>query len=223
MKCPKYSHVCESFTENIRFICGGTKKEQSTTFINEKTESRGTPVEAVHEGLQEGLQDGERLFAFLDDVYAGTTPELVGHVYAALHIELGRHSSMQIDGGKRQVWNAAGERPPACGMLERLALESRVWRGSDLPLCEQGIRILGTPSGHPEYVRVQLEVRMAKHRTFSERIPAVQDVQSAWALLLHPITCSEWCALNWSGLSQYGMTQVCCDAPRQNSHYFFCL
>ena len=31
--------------------------------------------------VQEGLIEGERLFAFLDDIHVVTTPERVGHVY----------------------------------------------------------------------------------------------------------------------------------------------
>ena len=52
---------------------------------------------AALEAVKEGLQDEERLFAFLDDVYAVTTPERVGHVYAAVHIELQRHCSVRIN------------------------------------------------------------------------------------------------------------------------------
>ena len=61
-----------------------------------------------------------------------------------------------------------------------------LWKGdSSLPPSEQGLRILGTPLGHPEYVRNQLQRVSASHRLLLERIPAVQDLQSAWLLLLY--------------------------------------
>ena len=88
---------------------------------------------AALKAVQAELMDGERLFAFLDDIHVVTTPERVGHVYALLHVQLQRHASSQINGGKTRVWNAAGERPPACDLLERLAPNERVWRGSDIP------------------------------------------------------------------------------------------
>ena len=45
--------------------------------------------------------------------------------------------------------------------------------------------MLGTPLGHPDFVRAQLVETTRRHQTLLDRIPAVRDVQSAWALLLH--------------------------------------
>ena len=61
-----------------------------------------------------------------------------------------------------------------------------MWRGSeDLPSHRRGIKVLGTPSGHLEFVRAQLEMLNAHHHTLLARIPIVEDVQSAWLLLVH--------------------------------------
>ena len=54
-----------------------------------------------------------------------------------------------------------------------------------MPTELQGIKVLGTPLGHPDFVAAHLDRVLSDHRTFLERIPSVQDVQCAWALLLH--------------------------------------
>ena len=71
-------------------------------------------------------------------------------------------------------------------MLQRLAEqldpEARVWTGSEVPAAEQGIIILGTPLGHDEFVRAQLELKSREHGLLLSRIPSLSDLQSAWAL-----------------------------------------
>ena len=63
--------------------------------------------------------------------------------------------------------------------------EARVWRGSDLPFEKQGIKILGTPLGHPQFVEAHLNKKIEEHEVLLERMPTVPDLQSAWSLLLH--------------------------------------
>ena len=83
----------------------------------------------------------------------------------------------------------SGTRPAGCDLLERIAQQSdpeaRVWRGSELPLHQQRVTILGTPLGHPDFISAQLQQKIQDHKILLERIPAVTDVQSAWSLLLH--------------------------------------
>ena len=62
---------------------------------------------------------------------------------------------------------------------------ARVWRGSLLPTDRQGIKVLGTPLGHPDFVARHLQAVVAEHQTLLDRIPRVKDLQSAWLLLLH--------------------------------------
>ena len=103
---------------------------------------------------------------------------------------LGREFVIRVHQGKTKIWNAAGEKPPGCDELERTATVAEptavVWRGSeDLPSCRRGIKILGTPLGHQDFVTAQLEMFTAEHQTLLCRIPLVQDVQAAWLLLVH--------------------------------------
>ena len=41
--------------------------------------------------------------------------------------------------------------------------EARVWTGSEIPSIQQGIKVLGCPLGHVDFVRAQLEGATAKH------------------------------------------------------------
>ena len=69
-----------------------------------------------------------------------------------------------------------------CDILVQMERESdpcaQVWRGSDRPEDQLGLKVLGTPLGHPAYVQEQLEIIAAEHQQFL-------DLQCAWALLLH--------------------------------------
>ena len=136
------------------------------------------------------LQDGEKLFAFLDDKYAVCPrPDRVLPVHAIIHRELWTHARIRVHNGKTHVWNMSGVRPAGCDMLQRLAeqhdREARVWTGSEVPAAEQGIIILGTPLGHDEFVRAQLELKSREHDLLISRIPSLSDFLFAWAFLLH--------------------------------------
>ena len=78
----------------------------------------------------------------------------------------------------------------------------------------QGIMILGTPLGHEDFVRVQLEHIVDEHNVLLERIPSLPDVQSAWALFALCQCSSELCssrdsARSWPCISHKFMTPVC--------------
>ena len=139
--------------------------------------------------MQEDLHDSEFLFAYLDDTYVATTPHRVGDVYQSVDDNLRAYSRIRIHGGKTKVWNAINDRPEFCDTLEVIARrsdpEARVWRGSDLPFEKQGIKILGTPLGHPQFVEAHLKRKIEEHEVLLERIPTVPDLQSASSLLLH--------------------------------------
>ena len=117
-------------------------------------------------------------------------PARVGVVHTLLEHALWGHARIQVHAGKTKVWNRAGVRPEACDFLERraqLVVESaRVWRGGDeAGTVAQGIKILGMPLGHPDFVHNQLQHVREHQQTLLGRIPLVPDVQSCWALLLH--------------------------------------
>ena len=102
---------------------------------------------AALQAVQQQLQPGEALYAFLDDVYTIVSPARVRPVFDLLSHHLFHSAHIQLNTGKTRVWNAAGLRPPN---LEGLG--DNVWVGNqNLPTTEQGLMVLGTPLGTPQY------------------------------------------------------------------------
>ncbi len=133
------------------------------------------------EAIKSRLLPGERLFAFLDDLYVAAMPERIVEIYGILEQELWRHARIRINGGKTQVWNRGGARPAGVESLGR-----RAWRGEGTgPLERQGVTILGTPLGTPEFVRSSLRKVCEEQRLLLQRIPGIQDTQAAWLELLY--------------------------------------
>ena len=92
-------------------------------------------------------------FAYLDDTHVLT--HRVGDVYKSVDENLWglcphRHPRRQDECVE------CNDRPEFCDTLEvidrRSNPEARVRRRSDLPFEKQGIKILGTPLGHPQFV-----------------------------------------------------------------------
>ena len=119
----------------------------------------------------------------------GHSADRVGPAYTAVQQELWVHAGIRVHTGKTKVWNRVGIRPVVCDVLERIARtenpHATVWTGSDIPSHQQGVKILGTPLGHSDFVAAHLRRVSAEHQDLLQRIPSVADVQSAWLLLLH--------------------------------------
>ena len=129
---------------------------------------------AAFEAMQRGLNPDEKLLAFLDDLYLVSLPERVGAMHNLAQHELWTHCRIRVHGGKRLEPIRTQTRPTA-----------RVWRGSEVPTVEQGIKVLCTPIGHNDHVLQLLTKIQDKHRVLLDVIPTVPDIQSAWLLLLH--------------------------------------
>ena len=62
--------------------------------------------------------------------------------------------------------------------------DAMVWRGDqDIPVSQQGMKVLGVPLGRDEYAARFLEKKSEHHDVLFERIPLVPDVQACWLLL----------------------------------------
>ena len=129
----------------------------------------------IHDALdeiQQQLEPGESLFAFLDDTYVLCSPERTRVLYNLLNTTLQERAGIRLHTGKTRMWNFAGERP-----VDIEDLGPDVWN-------PEGIKILGTPVGHPEFVSTFVEQRLVEERKLWDAIPSVPDLQCAWQLLL---------------------------------------
>ena len=132
--------------------------------------------------MQSFLLPGEQLF-----LHVVCSPERVRAIFTRLKSDLESHARIQVHLGKTKVWNRVGEELEACSSMQeaaqRVDSDARVWTG-DGPLSQQGLRVLGIPIGTPEFVRSQLEQTSLKHKVLFNRLTSVEDLQSAWLLLL---------------------------------------
>ena len=111
--------------------------------------------------ISERLQEGELLFAFLDDLYIKSSPSRAVECSHILRQELWRQCRISLNNGKTRLWNRAGffSREDAARMDDP---ETMVWKGNpELHLCQQEIKILGVPVGRKELVEHELEFRQA--------------------------------------------------------------
>ena len=138
------------------------------------------------EAIQARLRPSERLMAFLDDIWCVSSPERSATGFTAIQLTVG----IRVHDGKTQLWNRSGQVPAGVEALTAAAHrsdpEAIVWGGdTSLPAEEQGVTVLGTPLGHPAYVRSQLAAVSEKHDQLLAQILSVSDLQCAWILLLY--------------------------------------
>ncbi|OLP88553.1 hypothetical protein AK812_SmicGene30090 [Symbiodinium microadriaticum] len=124
------------------------------------------------------LNPDDALMAFLDDLYVVTVPERARAALDSTTGAVGTHCGIAPNLGKTRVY-ATAEGPPPSGISE---LGEAVWRGNKPP-AERGVIVLGTPIGHPDFVRQWAEERMSEERRFLQHLPLLPDLQCSWLLL----------------------------------------
>ena len=98
------------------------------------------------------------------------------------------HARISVHHGKTQVWNRGGVEPQD---IDIITAEARirvpravVWReAQELPATRQGLKVLGAPIGHPQYVQEFLRRKSEEQQVLFQRIPLVNDPQASWLLL----------------------------------------
>ena len=120
--------------------------------------------------ISDRLLTTEKIFAFLDDIYLVCRPNRVAAVCEIVRQELQRHTNIDIHCGKTKIWNRSGEKPSG---VDQLTVAARVqdpraivWRGDqEIPVSEQGMKVLGVPLGRDEYAAKFLEKKTEHHDT----------------------------------------------------------
>ena len=78
-------------------------------------------------------------------------PDKARDVHNVAEQELWTHAKIRIHAGKTHMWNRSGRMPERSDELQRRAVlhdpTAHVWRGSDLPTQDQGIKVLGVSFG----------------------------------------------------------------------------
>ena len=128
---------------------------------------------ATLQAVQDALLLGEHLFAYLDDIYIvclSGSPPCTNCWSNRLNIL----PEFKCIWARHKCGTAV---PPGCQALqaapERVDPDARVRRGGWLPSHEQGIRVLGIPVGHVEFVQAQPVSTTKKHATLCQRVQSV--------------------------------------------------
>ena len=112
------------------------------------------------EAIQARLRPSEWLMSFLDDICCVISPERTPAGFTAIQEEL-LTIGIRVHDGKTQLWNRSGQvlagAEASSSVVRRSHPDAIVWRGDiSLPTEEQGVTVLGTPMGHPAFVRSRL-------------------------------------------------------------------
>ena len=134
------------------------------------------------DAIQAELQPGELVLAYLDDNYLVTAPGRARAAYDTAARVLRVACGIEINQGKLVSWNRSNQPAPP-GIAELDTPGHVVWR-ADLPAGQNGVRVVGTPIGSDEFVRVCATEAAAGSADLLDRIPQLPASQDAWLLLL---------------------------------------
>eukprot|EP00439_Symbiodinium_sp_Y106_P083243 s600_g23.t1 len=133
------------------------------------------------------LHSSERLLAFLDDLYVLTTRERAREARDTVVQAVQEGCGIASNDGKTRVYSHAGGEPSP-GIAE---LGDDVWRGNK-PSSERGLKVLGTPIGHPHFIASWAESRVRTEQGLLSQLPRLPDLQCAWLLLAMRTAHGNW-------------------------------
>jgi len=126
------------------------------------------------------------LFAFLDDLYVVTEPDIARKAFDIVTGEVERIAGIRTNLGKLQLYcKAGGPCPPGFEDFQaQRAIEAQPIWTCDAPQIEhRGIVVLGSPLGTEEFCKAHAEKRMKIEQELLDWIPQVPTLQIAWLLL----------------------------------------
>ena len=156
--------------------------------------------------VSDQLLPTERLLAFLDDLFVLCNPHRVANVQQALweHFRISAHQE------KTQIWNRAGEAPKRWRALTAAAplveTEAAVWRNDpSMPPSAQGVKVLGTPLGHPDSVQAHFRSSTEAQRYLPSLFCTRRGCCCSFARDPDQTICSGWCHQTWRLISLLSM------------------
>ena len=113
------------------------------------------------------MDAGERIFAFLDDIYAVCSKPRAACLFNHVSSNVEQYAGIKPNLGKFVAWSRGGGPAPE-------GIPEKAWRNA-----EEGKVILGSPLGSVKFCKNHAEKRMQSENEFLSWIPKLPDLQSA--------------------------------------------
>jgi len=140
----------------------------------------------IHDALENAtrqLQPGERILAYLDDVYIVSVAARARILYDCVSNELLQQAGISVNTGKTECWGRCqGPAPPEIAVLNAPLPAEPVWK-NDLPPEFCGIEVLGSPLGTPEFINRILRAKLDEEHKLLDNLEHIPNIQTSWLLL----------------------------------------
>lgn len=137
-------------------------------------------ISAAAEQVSSVNGDQVHVVAFLDNLYLVCPRMQARYAFDCFTNEMQQRRGISTHLGKLRLWSKAREPVPA-GFVD---LEDQIGVG-DAACDTRGLKILGTPLGHAEFIRAVTRDRLQEEEHFLCKFGGLGDLQSAWLLLTY--------------------------------------
>ena len=124
------------------------------------------------------MLEGEILIGYLDDLYLLAPRNRARQAYDIVTSAVRQHAGVEDNLGKTECWSETGGDAPT-GISELNARDRPpVWKGDMAPQYN-GVVLLGSPLGTPEFTEACAQERVAEEAKLLEHLPQLPSIQSA--------------------------------------------